>query len=118
VLRNTRSYAAALRHGRVTLPPVPGLPDGPASRRILAAERRALSRGDIPLFEADFDDHDLRDESRVIVPGFFERSGRETIAARSRIGPTDARNAVRVLRSCLRIDAGGLKGRPCRHIGS
>jgi hypothetical protein len=82
-------------------------------RRILEVERRALTRGDIPLFEVDFDGRNLRDERRVIARGFFEQSGREVILGRSgRLTPRDTRDAVSLLRSCLRLEKGGLSGRP------
>lgn len=105
VLRTTRGYAAALRRGRVRLAPLPGVRDATAVGSILAAERRALERGDIPRFEVDLDGTDLRSEGRVIVPGFFDRSGWSVIQERlPRLGPGEIRRNLGLLRSCLRLD--------------
>lgn len=104
VLRPSRAYSAALRRGGVNLAPPPGI-DPRSGKRVLAAEGRALARGDIPLFEADLDGIDLRDERGVIVPGFFEQSGWSRIAGRLRDhAADDAGHAVTLLRSCLRLD--------------
>ncbi len=105
VLRPTRTYAAALRRGYCELAPPPGVSNRAAAERILAAERRALARGDVPLFEVDLDGIDLRDESRVIVPEFFNATGWGIMAERiKQLGTDDAGRSVDFLRSCLRLD--------------
>jgi hypothetical protein len=87
--------------------------DGVAARRIVASERRALARGDIPVFEATLDGTDLRNEHGLLVRNFFARSGWGTIAGRwKRLDAGDARESLRLLRSCLRLDQaarGGLR---------
>lgn len=105
VLRPSRIYAAAFRQGGEKLSPPPGIVNRAGAERIHAAERRALARGDIPLFETDLDGTDLRDDERVIAPGFFGATGWGIMADRMKqLGTDDARRSVGLLRSCLRLD--------------
>jgi lantibiotic modifying enzyme len=105
ILRPTRVYAGALKQGRTTLPNPPGVTDSGVAKVILASERRALARGDIPLFETRFDGTELRNERGVLVKRFFGRSGWDTIVERwNRLDAGDARKSLRLLRSTLRLD--------------
>jgi lantibiotic modifying enzyme len=114
ILRPTRVYASALRRGFTQLKPPPGVTDPRASGLILGSERRALRRGDIPIFETTLDGTELRDERGVLAPRFFAKSGWSTIIERwGRLDARDARASLRLVRSCLRLDqaarGGGLR---------
>ena len=104
ILRPTRVYASALRRGITDLKPLPGITDPRVSTLILASERRALRKGDIPIFETTLDGTELRNERAVLVRKFFAKSGWTTIAERWRALDTrDARESLRLIRSVLRL---------------
>ena len=112
ILRPTRAYASAIRRGLTALKPPPGVTDPQVSRRILVSERRALARGDIPIFETTLDGTELRNERGVLAGNFFPRSGWDTITERwTRLDGNDARKSLKLLRGCLRLDQAARSGR-------
>lgn len=58
-------------------------PDPAARRAVVAAERAALLRGDVPLFEVAPDRRDLVADGGTVVPGFFAGSPLERMRARA-----------------------------------
>jgi lantibiotic modifying enzyme len=114
ILRPTRVYARALKRGRTVLPAPPGISDPATAKLIVGSERRALARGDIPVFETRLDGTELRNEQEVLVKHFFGRSGWDIIEERwTRLDARDARASLRLIRSCYRLDqaarGGGLR---------
>ncbi len=65
-----------------------GVTESPPIEDVVAAERRELAAGDIPLFGARLDSRDLLGAGGQRWPGFFERSGLELV--RDRVASLDA----------------------------
>lgn len=107
VVRSTEVYRAALRRtGEGWPPPTPAALPLPARSvgRVIEAERRALARGDVPVFSARAGGRDLRDERGIVVSGCFARSAMDRIADRvARLGPSDERAMVDLIRGSLAL---------------
>jgi lantibiotic modifying enzyme len=107
VLRPTEVYRAALASASGALPPgTPPLPLRPAARALVAeAERRALARGDVPVFHARPGGTDLLAAGKVLVTRCFQRSAIEVIARRlDRLGRAEDRRMTELIRAALALD--------------
>ena len=108
ILRPTESYSSGMKRGLEW--PGPDAPPLPLPTRcrgaIVAAERRALARGDVPLFQAIASKTDLLSDGRVIVPGCFRRSALSWIADRlERLSPLEEAANLEVLQGTAAVAA-------------
>ncbi|HEY3570850.1 MAG TPA: type 2 lanthipeptide synthetase LanM family protein [Thermoanaerobaculia bacterium] len=79
-----------------------GVAESPAIEAVVAAERRELLAGDIPLFTARLGARDLLGAGGQRWPDFFERSGLELVEARlQRLGEEDLTRQVWFIRASL-----------------
>lgn len=78
-----------------------GVAESPAIERVVAAERRELLAGDIPLFSARLDSRELLGDGES-WPGFFDRSGAELVRGRlAALSETDLAKQVWFIRASL-----------------
>ena len=69
---------------------------------VVDAERRAMTRGDVPVFEAQVDDEALITEDGRRVPGFFRESMWERLVQRlTGLDATDAERQIGFMRAAL-----------------
>ena len=79
-----------------------GAAESPAIEKVVAAERRELLAGDIPLFSSRLGSRDLLGVEGERWPGFFERSGLELVRDRLAVlGEDDLARQVWFIRASL-----------------
>jgi type 2 lantibiotic biosynthesis protein LanM len=88
-----------------------GVAESPAIEPVVAAERRELLAGDIPLFSSRLGSRDLLGAGEARWPGFFERSGLELVHRRlSALGEEDLSKQVWFIRASLAAHRANLAG--------
>jgi class II lanthipeptide synthase len=79
-----------------------GVAESSAMEKVVAAERRDLLAGDIPLFGARLDSYDLLGAGGEHWPGFFERSGLDLVRSRlADLGEADHSKQLWFIRASL-----------------
>lgn len=79
-----------------------GITQAPDLEKVVAAERRELAGGDIPLFSVRLDSRELMGEGGRSWPDYFDRSGLELVRDRlARLGEGDLVNQVWFIRASL-----------------
>jgi type 2 lantibiotic biosynthesis protein LanM len=79
-----------------------GIAESPSMEKVVAAERRELLAGDIPLFSSRLGSRDLAGVDGLRWPGFFERSGLDLVRGRlAELGEADLGKQIWFIRASL-----------------